>query len=134
MLALALAAPALAVGLSPLAKAGDTAGPNKAFYLTVINPYREARTFRAYEDGAEAAASGAADAGAPARLSILPATVTIKPGGQRRIVVILRGLTPGETRETRVCAELAKQEGMIHARVCSRLTARRLVPRGAAGA
>jgi hypothetical protein len=115
-----LAAPALAVGMAPLVKQGMAVGPAKAFYLTVINPYPQARAYRAYADGDETAAQG---------ITILPAEMTIKPGGQRKIMVILRDLAPGETREARVCAELAKQEGFIHARVCSKLTATRLAPR-----
>lgn len=121
LVALAGTAPALAVGLSPLRKEGMTAGPAKAFYLTVINPYDEPRAFRAYVDGPQ-------EAGAAVR--IVPETLVVKGGGQRRVTVILRDLASGETRETRVCAELAKQEGMIHARVCSQLVARRLAPRG----
>ncbi|GMM92371.1 hypothetical protein [Qipengyuania sp. MTN3-11] len=114
-----IAAPALAVGLSPLAKEGLTAGPAKAFYLTVINPYPQPREFRLYAEGE----------GGGAPLDILPANPTIKGEGQRRVTVILRDLDPGEIRETRICAELARQEGMIHARVCSRLLARRVAVR-----
>lgn len=117
VVAVGLTVPAFGVGMAPLAKQGMTVGPAKAFYLTVINPYAQPRAFRAYVDGAEAAGEG---------IAILPAEVTIKPGGQRRIVVILRDLAPGQTREARICAELAKQEGFIHARVCSKLSATRL--------
>lgn len=120
--AIALAGPVLAVGMAPLAKQGMTVGPAKAFYLTVINPYAQAREFRAYVDGP-------ADEATREDVSILPAVVTIKPGGQRRVVVIMRGLQPGETRDTRICAELAKMEGMVHARVCSKLSATRLAAR-----
>ncbi len=123
--ALALGAgPALAVGLSPLVKAGDTASPAKAFYLTITNPYPQPRAFRAYVDGL-AEAEQATDL-----VDIHPAKLTIKGGGDRRIMVILRGLAPGETREARVCAQLAQSEGMIHARVCSKLSARRPARRG----
>lgn len=129
LVGLALAGPALAVGLSPLGKDGITAGPHKAFYLTVINPYADAREFRVALDGARLDVPPGTEASPD--LAILPALVTVKPGGQRRVVVILRNLAPGESRTTRVCAQLAKQEGMIHARVCSNLSARRLKPRGA---
>jgi hypothetical protein len=129
--ALAIAAPAFAVGLAPLSKEGVTAGPDKAFYLTVINPYSEVRAFRTYIDipKLDGATSEAAVLPPEPKVTILPEVVSIKPGGQRRIMVILRDLAPGETREARVCAELAQQEGMIHARVCSKLSARRLAPR-----
>ena len=123
------ATPALAVGLSPLRKEGPTAGPAKAFYLTLINPYPEPRAYRAYVDGA-APVTGESGEGAANDVVILPATVTIKGQGQRRLTIIVRGLEPGETRETRICAQLAKQEGMINARVCSTLVARRLATRG----
>ncbi len=126
--ALALASPAFAVGLAPLSKEGLTAGPSKAFYLTVINPYAEARTFHIYRD--PGAAPAATLDQAEEDIAILPTDVTIKPGGQRRIMVVLRNLAPGETRTARVCAQLAQQEGIIHARVCSKLGARRLARRG----
>lgn len=121
-----LAAPALAVGLSPIRKEGPAAGPAKAFYLTVINPYPEVREFVVYQDGRPV------DGGEerPREIAILPARLAIKAKGDRRITVIVRDLAPGETRETRVCAELAKHEGMVHARVCSTLVARRIVTRG----
>lgn len=120
--------PALAVGLSPLRKEGPTAGPAKAFYLTVINPYPEPRAFRAYVDGPSAEAGGSEET--PGNVVILPANIAIQGHGQRRITVIVRALAPGETRETRICAQLAKQEGMINARVCSTLVARRFAARG----
>lgn len=123
------ATPALAVGLSPLRKEGPTAGPAKAFYLTVINPYPEPRAYRAYVDGASPV-TGESGEGATSDVVILPAMVTIKGQGQRRLTVIVRGLEPGETREARICAQLVKQEGMINARVCSTLLARRLAARG----
>ena len=119
----ALATPALAVGLSPLRKEGAVAGANKAYYLTVINPYADRREFVAYQDGLDQNAK-------PPQLTIHPARLAIAPRGQRRIMVIVRELAPGETRETRVCAELAKQQGMFHARVCSTLVSRRLPLRG----
>lgn len=122
-----LAAPALAVGLAPIRKEGPVAGPAKAFYLTVINPYPDAREFVAYQDGRVAHEGGGEG---PRAVAILPARLAIKPKGERRITVIVRDLARGETRETRVCAELAKQEGMVHARVCSTLVARRIAPRG----
>ena len=129
MIAALAATPALAVGLSPLRKEGPTAGPAKAFYLTVINPYPDPRAFRAYVDG-PAAEAGTGSEGASGNVVILPPNVVIKGKGQRRITVIVRDLKPGETRETRICAQLAKQEGMINARVCSTLVARRLAARG----
>lgn len=119
--ALALAAaPALGVGLGPLAKAGVTDGPRKAFYLTLINPYPTAVPFHAY-------AIGIQDEAPQARVRILPGTVTLGGRTNRRLLVIADGLAPGETYMFRVCAERADlPEGMIHARVCSHLSARRL--------
>lgn len=131
-LALLLASPAFAVGLSPLGKDGLTAGPNKAFYLTVINPYAEPRVFTVTPEAE--ATPAPTEALATKDIAILPATLTIAPRGQRRVMVVLRNLAPGESRTARVCAQLAKQEGLIHARVCSKLSARRLAPRSAAGA
>lgn len=115
-----LAAPALGVGLGPLTKAGITDGPRKAFYLTLINPYPAAARFTAY-------AVGPADEAMQTRVSILPADATVAGRGSRRLLVIAEDMAPGETYDFRVCAARADQpEGMIHARVCSRLSARRL--------
>lgn len=117
---LVLAAPALAVGLGPLSKSGVTDTDRKGFYLTLINPYRAARAFRAY-------AVGVADETPQPRVRILPGEVTLGGGTTRRLLVIATGLAPGETYAFRVCAELSQSsEGMIHARVCSHLSARRL--------
>lgn len=115
---------ASAVGLGPLAKSGVTAGPRKAFYLTLINPYQTATEFRAYAIGWE-------DEQRQPRVRILPGeTVTLGGGSQRQLLVIAGGLSPGETYSFRVCAERARQiQGMIHARVCSKLSARRLAAR-----
>lgn len=120
-IALALAAaPAFGVGLGPLAKAGVTDGPQKGFYLTLINPYPVATGFRAYAVGAE-------DERAQARVVVLPAEVTLGGNTNRRLLVIANDLAPGETYAFRVCAErAAPQQGNVHARVCSHLTARRL--------
>jgi hypothetical protein len=114
------AAPALAVGLGPLSKSGVTDGPRKAFYLTLINPYRDATAFRSYAIGME-------DELPQPRVRILPGDVTLGGNTSRQLLVIAGGLAPGETFAFRVCAERAQlTEGMIRARVCSKLSARRL--------
>lgn len=133
-LALALlAGPAMAVGLGPLSKSGITDGPGKAFYLTVMNPYPRAARYVATPLGLTA--------DVPVdRVTIFPADMTIGSGGHRQILVIVRGLSPGETYRFRVCAEAPPHDQeIIHARVCSKLAARRLPERvhvpglGAAG-
>lgn len=117
---LVLTAPAFAVGLGPLAKSGVTDGPRKAFYLTLINPYPQVTRFRAYAVGTE-------DEQPQARVRILPGEVMMGGSTNRQLLVIAGGLAPGETYAFRICAERVEiNEGMIHARVCSRLTARRL--------
>lgn len=118
--AVCCAAPALAVGMTPLHKEGLTGSSKKAFYLTVMNPYKSTREYRAYVSGEPADAVG---------ITILPERMVIKSGGQRRVMVIINDLEPGQSRETHVCAELAKNEGMINARVCSTLLARRVARR-----
>jgi hypothetical protein len=119
-LAALAAAPALAVGLGPLSRSGVTDTDRKGFYLTLINPYPAATPFHAY-------AIGPADETPQPRVRILPADVTLAGRTSRRILVIATGLAPGESYAFRVCAERAQTpEGMIHARVCSRLGARRL--------
>ena len=117
-----LAVPAAGVGIGPLARDGVTDGPAKGFYLTVSNPYAEPRNFRAYP----VASDDDAAIGPPIAIDIRPARFRLAAGGQRRILVVAQDLAPGETRRFRVCAELAQQEGMLHARVCSKLAARRL--------
>jgi hypothetical protein len=126
--ALLVAAPAWSVGLGPLNRAGITDGPRKAFYLTLSNPYRSATAFHTYAVGAD-------DEVAQDRVRILPGDVTLGGGTQRQLLVIAGGLAPGEVYNFRVCAERKEHaEGMIHARVCSRLSARRLAAGQHAGA
>jgi len=119
--ALALAAtPALAVGLGPLSKSGITDSDRKGFFLTLINPYPSATPYRAYAVGEE-------DESPQPRVRIVPAEVTLGGRATRRILVIAQELRPGEEYAFRVCAERSDiEEGMINARVCSRLRARRL--------
>lgn len=63
-----------------------------------------------------------------ARVLIPDAMPLVPARSQRRVLVIDTGLKPGEEHIFRVCAERAdrSEEGMIHARVCSKLTARRV--------
>lgn len=115
------AAPAAAVGLGPLRNEGVTASERKGFYLTLINPYPRQERFRLY--------SVEWDSEAPVpRVRIPLANTALAAKSQRRVLVIDTGLVPGETHRFRVCAERVDPAGeaMIHARVCSKLTARRL--------
>ena len=121
ILAAAATGPAVAVGLAPLSREGVSDGPEKGFFLTVINPYAEPRNFRAYPIGWDDDAIDTV-----AAVDIRPAQFRIAAGKQRRILVVAGDLTPGELRRFRVCAELAQQEGPINARVCSKIAARRL--------
>lgn len=116
--ALACSCPALAVGLGPLSKEGVTYGPVKAFYLELINPYPTARSYSLY--------AIEADSDQPVGdTQIVPDRIILAGERTRKLVVLLRALSPGETRTVRVCAQLTHQEGAIHARVCSKLIARR---------
>ncbi len=120
--ALALvAAPSGAVGLGPLTKEGSIAGPRKAFYLTVVNPEARSMTYVSNAIGFD-------DEQAVGRVAIFPASIQLGAYQNRQILVIASDLQPGETFRFRVCAERAQPpEGTtIHARVCSKLTARRL--------
>ena len=124
----ALAAAALvasgagAVGLGPLTNSGLTKSERKGFYLTLINPYPTREEFRIY--------AVAADSEAPAARVKLPIDrPALGPKAQRRLLVIATGLKPGEEYRFRVCAEkvlLSAEEGIINARVCSKLAARRV--------
>lgn len=114
---------ALAVGLGPLEKSGVTATASKGLYLTLINPYDSAQRFRAYVEE-----DGAID---PARVDIRPGKLTMGANTRQRVLVVVRDLEPGEEVNFRVCAEkIEDKEVTVHARVCSKLGARRL---GAAG-
>jgi hypothetical protein len=117
----AVAVPAVAVGLGPLALAGVTRTERKGFYLTLVNPFARAERFRLYSTGVN-------DEQAEARVLIPIATPMVAGRSQRRMLVVDTGLKPGEEHQFRVCAERVdrSQEGLIHARVCSKLTARRL--------
>ena len=120
VMASTLAAPAAAVGLGPLVKDGLTAGPAKAFYLTVINNGSNADVYRA-------TAIGLSDELPQPRVQIFPSTVLIGGNTTRRILVIAKALEPGETYAFRVCADGKPKLGeTIHARVCSKLSARRI--------
>ena len=117
----AVAAPAAAVGLGPLSMSGVTRTERKGFYLILVNPFAKAERFRLYS--AEVDSEQGVD-----RVLIPVATPMVGPKSQRRVLVIDTGLQPGEHHQFRVCAERADRsgEGMIHARVCSKLSARRL--------
>lgn len=122
LLLLAMAAtPALAVGLGPLAKDGLIDGPRQAFFLTVYNPYPQPAEFVAYPIGIE-------DERAEERVAVLPAEMQLGPGQSRRLLVIADRLTVGETFRFRVCAARKEpDQGItIHARVCSKLSTRRV--------
>lgn len=120
-LAVCAAAPAHAVGLGPLSVEGVIDGPNRGFSLTLLNPYQEPVTFRAYAVGAE-------DELPQVRVGVYPPEVTLGPGLSRRVLIIANDLQPGETYKFRVCAERAHapEGALINARVCSKLSARRI--------
>lgn len=113
-----------AVGLGPLSKAGVTDGPAKAFYLTLFNPYPARTSFVIYAVGND-------DEERQGRVHVPVAPMPLAGQTSRKFMIYADGLTPGETYAFRVCAEKAdNQESEIHARVCSRITARRLVAGG----
>jgi len=112
---------ASAVGLGPLTNSGVTATSRKGFYLTLINPYPAQERFRLY--GIEW------DSEKPvARVRIPISRPLLGPKSQRRILVMTTGLVPGEEHRFRVCAERIEPPGeeLVHARVCSKVTARRV--------
>lgn len=111
---------AFAVGLGPLEKGGLTDGPGKAFYLTLINPYPRAERFTAEP-------LGLTDETRAPRVVVFPAQTIVAPNRSRQLLVIVRDLQPGETYMFRVCAQRPPlPQETVHARVCSKLTARRL--------
>jgi len=110
-----------AVGFGPLSLSGVTRTERKGFYLTLINPYPVQERFRIYSIEPE-------NDKAVARVRIPVSTPRLGPFAQRRILVVDTGLIPGEEHKFRVCAERVRPAGeeLIHARVCSKITARRL--------
>ncbi len=111
--------PAGAVGLGPLSKEGVTDGPDKAFYLTLYNPYAERAAFSVHAVGW--------DDETPASRVRTPPPMPLRAQSQRRFLIVASGLAPGETYRFRLCAErVTSGEEPVHARVCSRVTARRL--------
>jgi hypothetical protein len=117
----AVAVPAAAVGLGPLMATGVTRTERKGFYLVLVNPFPRAERFRLYSAGWD-------DEEPVARVLIPTQAPLVAPRSQRKILVVDTGLKPGELHQFRVCAERADRsaEGLIHARVCSKLVARRL--------
>lgn len=117
----ATASPALSVGLGPLTQSGATRSDRKGFYLTLVNPYPAQTRFRLYS------VEWDNDRPVP-RVRIPLAQPILGANARRRILAIDTGLVPGEHHQFRVCAERAdlNGEGLIHARVCSKLIARRV--------
>ena len=110
-----------AVGLGPLTNVGVTDSGRKGFYLTLINPYPTQERFRLYSVGWDTERP-------EARVRIPISEPLLGPKSQRRILVIATSLVPGEQHRFRICAERVEAPGeeLIHARVCSKLTARRI--------
>lgn len=115
------AAPALAVGFGPLTADGTIDGPREGFTFELMNPYPAATGFRVY-------AVGPADEAVEPRVTLYPAAATLGGGRSRRVLAVADGLRPGETFHFRVCAERddPSEDTLIHARVCSKVTARRV--------
>jgi hypothetical protein len=121
--ALALAGPLGAVGLGPLREEGIIDGPRKGFGLTLYNPYQDPVEFRAYAVGADDT-----DETPQLRVTVVPDHITLGALQSRRLLVIANDLAVGETYRFRLCAErqLPPSGIMINARVCSKLSARRI--------
>jgi hypothetical protein len=118
---LASATPALAVGLGPLTREGIIDGPSEGFTLDLYNPYHASEDFIVY-------AVGFNDDEPQARVEVLPAEATLGAERERKIFVVAGDLQIGETYRFRVCAQRkTPPEGLvINARVCSKITARRV--------
>lgn len=121
--ALVLATPLGAVGLGPLREDGVIDGPRKGFGLTLYNPYQEPVEYRAYAVGAQDS-----DETPQLRVTVIPDRITLGALQSRRLLVIANDLAVGETYRFRLCAErqLPPTGIMINARVCSKLSARRI--------
>lgn len=121
--ALTLTAPLGAVGLGPLSDEGVIDGPSKGFSLTLYNPYEVPAEFRVYAVGPEGDETPQAT-----RVTILPDRTILGSHQSRQLLVIANDLVPTETYRFRLCAERAAPSSgvMINARVCSKLSARRI--------
>ncbi|NIJ07280.1 hypothetical protein FHS31_000876 [Sphingomonas vulcanisoli] len=121
MLSIAIAVPAVAVGLGPLKLDGLIDGPREGFALDLYNPYPEAETFMVYPVGLD-------DEVAQDRVTVLPAEVELGSARSRRVLVIADNLAVGETYHFRVCAQRkTPPEGItLNARVCSKISAHRV--------
>ena len=120
--ALATATPAIAVGLGPLSASGLTVSDRKGFFLNLYNPYDIPTAFKLVAIGWD-------DETVQTRVLITALQPTLSSQGQRRILIIDTELVPGEIHRFRVCAERSDPNGeaLIHARVCSKLTAQRVL-------
>lgn len=120
---LALSASAGAVGLGPMVRDGVTDGERKGFYLTLINSERRFETYQAVAIGFDDEGPISED-----RVTILPSRAIVPADSTRQLLVVVKDLQPSETFRFRVCSQVANppQGEMIHARVCSKLTARRI--------
>lgn len=121
MVSIAIAVPAVAVGLGPLKIDGLIDGPREGFGLDLYNPYPEAVDFVVYPVGAD-------DEVAQDRVTVFPAEVELGSLRTRRVLVVADNLTVGEIYHFRVCAQRkTPPEGItINARVCSKLSAHRV--------
>lgn len=121
-IAVMAATPLGAVGLGPLEQKGVIDGPREGFTLTLFNPYQEATAFRMYAIGPDG------DEAPQNRVTILPAQTILGAQQARSLLIIANDLQPGETYNFRLCAERAQPPAgaLIHARVCSKLSARRI--------
>jgi hypothetical protein len=122
--AMLIAGPAAAQGFGPLKKSGITDADKKGFYFTLLNPYPGREEFLVYAVGAETEH--------PADRVVSPkAPIALAPRAERKVLIVAKDLQPGETYHFRVCAErVVPLQENVHARVCSRVIARRILPRG----
>jgi hypothetical protein len=120
---IALSASAGAVGLGPMVRDGATDTDRKGFYLTLINSERRYETYKALAIGFDDERPISDD-----RVTILPSQVVVPADSTRQLLVVVKDLKPSETFRFRVCSEIANPPPgeMIHARICSKLTARRV--------
>jgi|GEM_PF-759394 len=120
-LACIISSPLGAVGLGPLNVEGYIDGPRKGFQLTLYNPYPQSIEYVAYAIAEE-------DDTPQERVAIIPRTINLGARQSRRLIIVASDIPPQELYRFRVCAERASPPAgvVINARVCSKLSVRRL--------
>ena len=114
-----LAGTAFAQGLTPMKREGVTAGPAKAFYVAVRNPYDRPMSFSItpVETDFETLAS---------RAKARPHRVRLGAQKTRRVILLFEIPQNAKERTIALCVQPEEPLGSVVTRVCGTYTARRV--------